>query len=149
MLRVNPGFIHDPWCSYCGKPLAGDDFTVDHVVPRRPRKRSEDRGYTVSCCKSCNVLKGSTGLLEFLARRRGAPDLVGRKALWRFQLVEIRGTRFRSDGHTTTTFVLPNGKVRSGIDRDLWLIDPADENLPLDVLRAKLVSEMRDLERTG
>jgi len=150
MLRAQPGLIHDPWCSYCGKHLVGDDFTVDHVVPRSTLLAlgisSDDN--TVPCCKECNSLKSSTPLLEFLVRRRSAAALHGRKALWKFQPVEIVGAR-AGGGGIVVDLRFSNGRIRTVLERDLWLIALPDEHLSVETLRARFVAEHRALARTG
>lgn len=44
-------------CQYCAKPVARDDFTWDHVLPRSKGGKSEWENL-VLCCIKCNQKKG-------------------------------------------------------------------------------------------
>lgn len=50
-------------CQYCGKEVAHNKLTVDHVVPKETCKRKGIRANTfenvVTCCERCNAFKGN------------------------------------------------------------------------------------------
>lgn len=48
-------------CSYCG---SNDDITIDHVMPLS-RGGSHSIGNLVSCCRKCNLSKGSKTIMEW------------------------------------------------------------------------------------
>lgn len=55
----------DAWqCQYCGKPLEGDDATVDHIVSKETWRREGRPGSPDTddnlraACRSCNSSKG-------------------------------------------------------------------------------------------
>ena len=62
----------DPHCWYCGLELAAIDSTVDHVIPRRRRGRTDADNLRLAC-ERCNQAKGISLLSEIgCAVPRGA-----------------------------------------------------------------------------
>lgn len=53
-------------CAYCGKPLEGDDETIDHAVPIS-RGGTNDIENLVPCCRSCNSKKHDKTADEYKA----------------------------------------------------------------------------------
>lgn len=59
-------------CAYCGSRNA---LSVDHVLPRS--RGGEDSGHNIVwSCRSCNSSKGSTDLLQWMAKRAKFPPLL-------------------------------------------------------------------------
>lgn len=59
-----------PWdCFYCGVHLELGQRTKDHIVPRCAGKFVIISDNTVSCCKSCNGLKGHNQVGNFRQHR--------------------------------------------------------------------------------
>src|SRR3954467_4880591 len=53
-------------CVYCGLVGTGAELTVDHVEPRM-RGGDQSDGNLVTCCRACNMLKGSAPAWQYLA----------------------------------------------------------------------------------
>ena len=52
-------------CVYCGLEMdAGVEFTLDHLVPTELGGSNETRNL-ITCCKSCNSMKGSKSMRDF------------------------------------------------------------------------------------
>ena len=57
-------FARDKWiCQYCYQGFDPDDLTIDHVIPKSRGGKTEWENI-VSCCRKCNVKKGSKTPLE-------------------------------------------------------------------------------------
>ena len=54
-------------CVYCGGTFPPDELTLDHVQPRM-RGGDGSEGNLVTCCRSCNELKGGMAAWAFLAK---------------------------------------------------------------------------------
>jgi 5-methylcytosine-specific restriction endonuclease McrA len=54
-------------CVYCGEAFPADQLTLDHVQPRM-RGGDGSEGNLVTCCRSCNALKGGLAAWAFLAK---------------------------------------------------------------------------------
>jgi 5-methylcytosine-specific restriction endonuclease McrA len=57
-------------CVYCGKLLAFEKMTVEHVVPKSRGGRDSSLN-KVGCCEPCNRKRGSMPLLHYLLERQG------------------------------------------------------------------------------
>lgn len=54
----------DGWrCAVCGKPLEGQDATVDHIVPKAAGGRDE-LSNLISMCRKCNGIKSDALVLR-------------------------------------------------------------------------------------
>ena len=51
-------------CAWCGKPIAAEEVTADHRVPRMKGGRHTARNIVASC-EPCNVAKGSRWPKQF------------------------------------------------------------------------------------
>jgi len=60
-------------CQYCGRQLAREEATIDHVVPKS--RGGETAWHNVVCaCRACNMRKGSRTLAEAGMLLREAPE---------------------------------------------------------------------------
>ena len=50
-------------CQYCTTRCKNDDVTIDHIVPES-RGGGDSWENTVTCCKSCNLLKDNMTLVQ-------------------------------------------------------------------------------------
>lgn len=66
--RVYMTIIENDLCAYCGGPAD----QIDHVVPLA-RGGSNEWDNLTAACLSCNYSKGTTSLLQFLAKPREVP----------------------------------------------------------------------------
>lgn len=58
-------FIRDGQaCTYCG---ATENLTIDHIVPRARGGARWDSSNCTTACRSCNQLKGSMRLEDFIS----------------------------------------------------------------------------------
>jgi 5-methylcytosine-specific restriction endonuclease McrA len=68
---------HGSVCAYCGKQVAAETITLDHVTPRRGQTAYDRRDNLVLACRPCNAVKADTAALAFLlADRSRATNLV-------------------------------------------------------------------------
>jgi len=51
-------------CQFCGQKPGSNDLTIDHLIPLSLGGLDESTNY-VTCCRSCNQLKGSLPLAKF------------------------------------------------------------------------------------
>lgn len=61
---------HGATCAYCGRRVAADSITLDHVAPRRGRSAYDRRDNLVLACSDCNGAKADMPILAFLLRNR-------------------------------------------------------------------------------
>ena len=61
---------HGAVCAYCGKNIALDEVTLDHVRPRRGQTAYDRPDNLVIACPTCNSAKADTPFLAFLLARR-------------------------------------------------------------------------------
>jgi len=70
-------FVRDKCrCQYCGKIFSKDDLTLDHVLPKAKKGKTEWNNI-VACCIMCNRKKGGRTPLEAsmtLIRNPGTPE---------------------------------------------------------------------------
>ena len=66
-------------CAYCGDVLNGNNFTVDHIIPRH---HGGDNGLDnlFACCRGCNTAKGVKTIEQW--RRFAAVKQVTGKAVF-------------------------------------------------------------------
>jgi 5-methylcytosine-specific restriction endonuclease McrA len=58
--RAKAKKVLPPRCSYCGKDLAGADFTIDHIIPPSQSPGGipdHDLNNLQALCRSCNSSK--------------------------------------------------------------------------------------------
>lgn len=68
---------HGSVCAYCGKQVAAETITLDHVTPRRGQTAYDRRDNLVLACRPCNAVKADSAALAFLlADRSRATNLV-------------------------------------------------------------------------
>ena len=66
-------------CAYCGDVLNGNNFTVDHIIPRH---HGGENGLDnlFACCRGCNTAKGAKTIEQW--RRFAAVKQVTGKAVF-------------------------------------------------------------------
>lgn len=52
--------VLEPYCTVCNKELAGEDWTIDHIVPSDPP--NHDIANLQSMCRECNGRKSDKNL---------------------------------------------------------------------------------------
>lgn len=59
----------EPWrCTYCDRPLDGENMTIDHIDSSLPHPDIKDMSNLVLSCRSCNAIKSDLTLQEFIER---------------------------------------------------------------------------------
>jgi len=77
-------FLRDKFvCQYCRKTFKVEELTFDHVIPRSKGGTTMWEN-VVTCCRSCNTLKGNRSLKKFGLKLQKTPFIPSN-----FQLKEI------------------------------------------------------------
>jgi 5-methylcytosine-specific restriction endonuclease McrA len=61
---------HGSVCAYCGRTIAPDEVTLDHVRPRKGQTAYDRPDNLVLACPTCNSAKADTPFLAFLLAKR-------------------------------------------------------------------------------
>lgn len=61
---------YGPICAYCGRTIAPETATLDHVRPRKGQKAYDRLDNLVIACRDCNAAKADTPLVSWLLRQK-------------------------------------------------------------------------------